>query len=148
MESKMEHEIAAILAGASDMTIATIRPDGYPQATTVSYVTHGMTIYFGAAADSQKARNIAGCDKISLTVNLPYKTWDEIRGISLGGRAARVTDPDEIVRVGDLMLHKFPQVADYAAEGREGISLFRISPDAISLLDYRKGFGHTEYVTM
>ena len=44
------------------------------------------------------------------------------------------------------MLHKFPQVADYAAEGGEGISLFRISPDAISLLDYRKGFGHTEYV--
>jgi hypothetical protein len=133
MESKMEHEISAILAGASDMTIATIRPDGYPQATTVSYVTHGMTIYFGAAADSQKARNIAGCDKISLTVNLPYKTWDEIRGISLGG-------------LEDLMLHKFPQVADYAAEGGAGISLFRISPDAISLLDYRKGFGHTEYV--
>jgi hypothetical protein len=53
---------------------------------------------------------------------------DEIRGISVGGRAVLVTDPDEIVRVEDPMLHKFPQLADYAAEGKAGISLFRIFP--------------------
>ena len=55
MESKMEHEIAAILAGGSEMTIATFRSDGYPHATKVSYVTHGTTIYFGAAAELAKS---------------------------------------------------------------------------------------------
>ena len=71
MDNKSRQEIVAILARANDMTIATMRPDGYPQATTVSYVNDGMNIYFGTGVDSQKARNIAGCDKVSLTINLP-----------------------------------------------------------------------------
>jgi general stress protein 26 len=90
MDNTSRQEIVAILGSANDMTIATIRPDGYPQATTVSYVNDGMNIYFGTAVDSQKARNIAVCDKISLTINLPYATWDEIRGVSMGrARGAR-----------------------------------------------------------
>jgi hypothetical protein len=28
----------------------------------------------------------------------------------------------------------------------EGIILFRITPEIISVLDYRKGFGHTDLV--
>ena len=79
MDSATREKIVAILAGAYDMTLATIRPDGYPQATTVGYVNDGVKIYFGTAADSQKARNIALCDKVSLTVTLPYDRWEEIR---------------------------------------------------------------------
>ncbi len=56
----------------------------------------------------------------------------------------RVADPDEMAKVGSLMLHKFPQVAQFAAAGMEDISLFRVSPEIVSILDYRKGFGHTE----
>lgn len=38
------------------MTIATIRDDGYPQATVVGFVHDGLTIYFGSDRNSQKAR--------------------------------------------------------------------------------------------
>jgi general stress protein 26 len=89
------------------MTIATIREDGYPQATIVSYVNDGLTIYFGCAARSQKATNIARCDKVSLTVNLPYASWDEIRGLSIGGKAERVADPRELDRVGGSCSRNF-----------------------------------------
>ena len=102
---------------SNDLTIATVREDGYPQATTISYVNDGLTIYFGCAAQSQKAKNIARSAKVSLTVNLPYASWDEIRGLSVGGKAARVTDPKEMDRVGRLMLRKFPQIARYAPDG-------------------------------
>ena len=37
----------------------------------MSYVHDGLTLYFGTAAGSQKARNIDLCDKVSLTVTLP-----------------------------------------------------------------------------
>jgi nitroimidazol reductase NimA-like FMN-containing flavoprotein (pyridoxamine 5'-phosphate oxidase superfamily) len=47
MYSGQKLEIVEILAGANDMTIATLRLDGYPQATTVNYVNDGVTIYFG-----------------------------------------------------------------------------------------------------
>jgi nitroimidazol reductase NimA-like FMN-containing flavoprotein (pyridoxamine 5'-phosphate oxidase superfamily) len=87
MDSVLEQEIVSILNEANDLTIATVREDGYPQATTVSYVNDGLTIYFGCAAKSQKAQNIARCTKVSVTVNLPYANWSEIRGLSIGGRA-------------------------------------------------------------
>ena len=81
---------------------------------------------------------------MSLTVNLPYSSWDEIRGVSIGGRADRVTDPREMDRVGELMLQKFPQIAQYASTAMQDTIVFRITPEIISVLDYRKGFGHTE----
>src|SRR6201987_1829083 len=96
MDPAMEQEIVSILNEAKDLTIATVREDGYPQATTVSYVNEGLTIYFGCAAESQKAQNLARSGKVSLTVNLPYANWSEIRGLSIGGRAERVTHPQAI----------------------------------------------------
>ncbi len=148
MDSATREKIVAILAGAYDMTLATIRPDGYPQATTVGYVNDGVKIYFGTAANSQKARNIALCDKVSLTVTLPYDRWEEIRALSMGARAARVTDRVEMANVGRLMLKKFPQGADFGPEEADSIAIFAISPVVVSVLDYREGFGHTELVTV
>ncbi len=134
-------QIVEILKRGSDMTIATIRPDGFPQATTVSYVSEGMAIYFGCAAKSQKAQNITRCNKISLTVNLPYGNWDEI------GIAERMTNNDKILRAGKLMFEKFPQVAKYTPPNGVQLVLFKVAPFVVSLLDYSRGFGHTELVS-
>jgi nitroimidazol reductase NimA-like FMN-containing flavoprotein (pyridoxamine 5'-phosphate oxidase superfamily) len=148
MKPALRDEILAILAGANDMTLATIRGDGYPQATTVSYTHDGLTLYFGCAADSQKARNLAREDKVSLTINLPYAHWGEIRGLSMGGRATLVRNPQEMERAGQLLQRKFPEgIAEYASDGMEGVALFRVVPEVISVLDYRKGFGHTDLVS-
>jgi nitroimidazol reductase NimA-like FMN-containing flavoprotein (pyridoxamine 5'-phosphate oxidase superfamily) len=146
MDSALNKVIISILDDANDMTIATVREDGYPQATTVSYVNDGLAIYFGCAAESQKAKNLARNDKVSLTVNLPYANWSEIRGLSIGGRAERVTDSQEMDEVSELMFQKFPQISPYAPTELEGIVLFRVTPEIISVLDYRKGFGHTDLV--
>ena len=148
MDPALTRDVISILDQANDMTIATVRKDGYPQATTVSYVNDGLTIYFGCAAKSQKAKNIARSDKVSLTVNLPYAGWDEIRGLSIGGKAAPVADRQERDRVGQLMLRKFPQIALYAPADMEQLVVFRITPEIISVLDYRKGFGHTDLVNV
>jgi general stress protein 26 len=148
MDKGLEATIVRLMSTTNDMTIATIRPDGYPQATTVSYVSDGMKIYFGCNAASQKARNLTANDKVSLTINAPYASWNEIHGLSLGGNAARVTDKAELARVRNLMLGKFPQIAQYGMDGEGDIAVFRISPKAISLLDYTKGFGHTDLVTL
>jgi nitroimidazol reductase NimA-like FMN-containing flavoprotein (pyridoxamine 5'-phosphate oxidase superfamily) len=146
MDPGLKQEIISILDDANDMTIATIRTDGYPQATTVSYVNDGLKIYFGCAAASQKSTNLARNSKVSLTVNLPYTSWNDIRGLSIGGRAERVTNPQEVEQAGQLMFEKFPQIARYAPAELEDIVLFRVTPEVISVLDYRKGFGHTDLV--
>jgi len=148
MDPAMKKEILSIVDDASDMTIATVREDGYPQATTVSYVNNGLNIYFGCAANSQKAKNIARDSKVSLTVNLPYTSWNDIRGLSIGGRAERITNPQEVAQASQLMFEKFPQIARYAPAELEDIVLFRVTPEVISVLDYRKGFGHSDLVKL
>jgi hypothetical protein len=45
-----------------------------------------------------------------------------------------------------LMCQKFPQIAPYAPTELEELALFRVTPEIISVLDYRKGFGHTDLV--
>jgi nitroimidazol reductase NimA-like FMN-containing flavoprotein (pyridoxamine 5'-phosphate oxidase superfamily) len=144
----LRSRILDVLEHCDDITIATIRPDGYPQATTVSYVSDGMNIYFGTNANSQKARNLAECDKVSVTVNRPYRNWNEIMGLSLAGRARPVTDQAEMARIGALMLKKFPQIGQYMPEDPGSLALFRIAPTVVSLLDYSKGFGHTDLLVV
>ena len=104
MDTSLKQNILSILDGAKDMTIATVRDDGFPQATTVSYAHDDLTLYFGTSAVSQKARNIERSDKVSLTVNLPYENWGEIRGISAAGRAMRLKDPKDIELARNLLL--------------------------------------------
>ena len=47
MDDAMRAEILDIMNNHRIMTVATVRPDGYPQATTVTYVNEGLTLYFG-----------------------------------------------------------------------------------------------------
>jgi len=146
MDQAMLEKIKTILANAKDLTIATIREDGFPQATTVSYVSDGLTIYFACDPNAQKAKNIARCSKVSVTVNLEYSDWNEIQGLSMGALAEMITDPDEMKKMGQLMIDKFPQVVDYIPEDPDNMALFRVTPKVVSILDYSKGFGHTDLV--
>jgi nitroimidazol reductase NimA-like FMN-containing flavoprotein (pyridoxamine 5'-phosphate oxidase superfamily) len=149
MDASLKQSILSILDGAKDMTIATVRRDGFPQATTVSYASDDLVIYFGASSLSQKAHNIANNDKVSLTVNLPYDDWSEIRGISAGGRAERLTDPQDIERARTLLLNKFPAaIAEYIPPDSLDMALFRVTPEVIAVLDYRQGFGHEDVLTL
>lgn len=145
MDPETRKIMCAILDDAPDLAVATIRPDGFPQATTVSFVHDDGVIYFGCDPDSQKAKNIAADDRVSLTVTPPYEKWEKIRGLSVGARAKPVVSDDERFHVRGLMLKRFPQVADYVKSGAaEEIALFRIDPVVVSILDYARGFGHTE----
>lgn len=139
--------IIDIINQAHDLTLATIRPDGYPQATTVSYANDGLTIYVGVGKDSQKANNIRHCDKVSLTINLPYTDWMHIRGMSAAALADILQDQSDIEHAMNCLSVRFPQIkqgvsSDFADE----IIFLRIRPQIVSLLDYEKGFGHTELV--
>ncbi|MET3665792.1 pyridoxamine 5'-phosphate oxidase family protein [Caulobacter sp. 1776] len=146
MDQNLRHQIIDVLQLGKDLSLAALREDGFPQVTTVSYASDGLAIYFGCSAQSQKARNLARDQRVSLTVDLPYERWDDIRGLSLGGLAARLSDPDQILQVGRLFLDKFPALRGGFGLGEEETALFCVTPLVIALLDYRKGFGHVDLV--
>ena len=148
LDRKSQEFVSKVLDDSMDMTIATKRQDGFPQATVVSFVHNRERIYFGCDASSQKAQNITHDERVSVTVTAPYADWKQIRGVSMGARARKVTDEEERLKVGALMMKRFPQAAEFTKDvDPENLVLFRIDPEAISILDYRQGFGHTELKT-
>jgi nitroimidazol reductase NimA-like FMN-containing flavoprotein (pyridoxamine 5'-phosphate oxidase superfamily) len=148
MDQPQHAFVMRVLDSAWDLTLATIRPDGYPQATTVSFAHEDTVLYVGIGRDSQKAANIRANDKVSLTINLPYKDWREIKGLSMSGLAEILDDPAEAEAARACLERRFPEVSvwvgpDMAAE----VAFLRIRPQMVSAIDYSKGFGHTELVT-
>jgi hypothetical protein len=147
MRPDQRDRIVAVLDAATDLVVATLRPDGWPQASTVSYVNDGLDIYFGSSARSQKAENIGHDPRVSAALNPPYHAWDEIRGLSMAARAERIGDSAELARVGHLVLRKFPQVQNYVHGDPLGdLGVFRLRHVVLSVLDYSRGFGWTELV--
>ena len=129
------------------MTVATLRPDGWPQATTVAYAHDGLTLYFACDPDGQKVANLRRCDKVSAAIDREYDDWEQIRGLSLGGRARVVEDPAERAHAQHLLSERFPQWAEMPEpEDPALIAFVKIVPTIISLIDYTRGFGHTESV--
>ena len=148
MRQSFQAEIVDILSRCMDMTIATVRPDGAPQATVVSFAPDGLLIYFGCAADAQKAKNIAHDRRVSITMTAPYKNWREIQGLSIAGEASEVTTAHEERAVGELMLTRFQQLSQIQLPNAAAIKLFRVRPSLVSILDYSRGFGHTDLVAV
>jgi nitroimidazol reductase NimA-like FMN-containing flavoprotein (pyridoxamine 5'-phosphate oxidase superfamily) len=140
--------VLAMLASVHDMTLATVRSDGYPQATTVSYSNDGLTLFIGIGPDGQKARSIRGNNKVSLTITPPYRDWNHIKGLSISGTAEFVADADEMQHAADCMLRRFPQIRSLATGTPslpwQGAVFIKIVPQFISILDYEQGFGHTD----
>jgi pyridoxine/pyridoxamine 5'-phosphate oxidase len=143
MEKALLNQVESILETANEMTLATVRPDGFPQATTVSFVNVGLNIFFGCREQSQKARNLAHNCKVSIAISLPYAAWDQIRGLSIGGIAKRVSSKSEANKVSRLLLKKSPETSAFAPYGMVGVVFFKIVPKVIALLDYSKGLGYS-----
>ena len=149
MNKQIRNKILALLDQHRIMTIATLRPDGWPQATTVGYVSEGLTLYFLCGLDSQKAANLALDDRVSLTIDHDTPDLMGITGLSMAARAQKVVDRDEANTVLRMLPLKYPEniSVPVAMPTPEDVHIFRVTPTVISVLDYSKGFGHTELVT-
>ena len=148
MDDTLRRKILALLDEHRIMTVATLRPDGWPQATTVGYVNEGLTLYFLCGLDSQKARNIARDNRISLTIDHDTADLMAITGLSMAAHAYPVEDRAEAEKVLRMLPAKYPDSPPVPFEmpTPDQVRLFRVTPVVISVLDYSKGFGHTELV--
>lgn len=150
MENKIRSFIHQIMDHQADLTLATLRKDGWPQANTVSYAHDGLIIYFGTGKDSQKVKNIKHCDKVSLTINADYQgDWNKIKGLSMAATAAILKDKKEVQHAIDCIIKRFPVAADWAnVDDLANMVYLKLTPSVVSVLDYEQGFGHTEYITI
>ena len=149
MDEEIRRKILTVLDQHRIMTIATLRPDGWPQATTVGYANEGLILYFLCGLDSQKAANLARDNRVSLTIDHDTPQVMEITGLSMAARAQAVVDPGEAEKVLRLLMLKYPEQHSMPLPmpTPADVRIFRVTPMVISVLDYSKGFGHTDLIT-
>ncbi len=126
--------ILEILAESRVLCVATLRPDGWPQATLVGYLSDGLTLYFAVARDSQKLANIVGDPRISIAVGRQGRQGAHVHGLSMAAIAAEVTDVDEVRRLNALILERYPEQEIFAPRGHS-IAVIKATPQVISLID-------------
>jgi nitroimidazol reductase NimA-like FMN-containing flavoprotein (pyridoxamine 5'-phosphate oxidase superfamily) len=145
MKNEAKRLILRLLASNDVMSIATVRADGYPQATAVAYANDGLTLYFACDRDCQKIRNLSRSRKVSLTINREERDWTRIQGLSMGADA-EVARPADRKKALALLTRKFPPMSSLTQAELSASAVVKVTPKVISLIDYTKGFGHTELI--
>ena len=130
------------------MAIATLRSDGWPQATMVGYANEDILLYFVISRASQKFRNIQRDNRVSLVVGRDFHDPATIAALSIAARADEVRDAKQRDRAIDLLLQRHPGLQKLERPNPDHSAVMRANPEIITILDYSKGFGHADLLTV
>jgi PPOX class probable F420-dependent enzyme len=101
-----DEEVDAFLEQSRTVTMATNGPKGRPHLVAMWYGYLDGKIWFETKAKSQKVQNLRRDDAISCMVEAG-KTYDQLRGVALEGRAVILDDPDSIWAVGVNVFERY-----------------------------------------
>jgi nitroimidazol reductase NimA-like FMN-containing flavoprotein (pyridoxamine 5'-phosphate oxidase superfamily) len=144
----MKEKAIAILDANRLMAISTVRPDGWPQCTMVGYANEDILLYFVISRESQKFANITEDDRVSLVVGRDFHDPRTIEALSIAARASEVRDPKQRQRALALLLERHPGLKGLEPPHPEHSAVMRAYPEIITILDYSKGFGHADVLTV
>lgn len=144
----MEQKAVEILNQNRLMALSTVRPDGWPQATFVGYANEGLLLYFVVSRQSQKFANIQKDDRVSLVVGRDFYNPSTIKALSIAAHASEVTDAEQRKRALKLLLDRHPGVRNLEPPEPSHSAVMRAYPTIVTILDYSKGFGHADVLTV
>jgi nitroimidazol reductase NimA-like FMN-containing flavoprotein (pyridoxamine 5'-phosphate oxidase superfamily) len=144
----MEQKAVEILDQNRLMALSTLRSDGWPQTTFVGYANEGLLLYFVVSRDSQKFANILKDDRVSLAVGRDFHDPSTIKALSIAAHASEVTDATQRKRAVELLLERHPGLRKLQPPAPSHSAVMRAYPSIVTILDYSKGFGHADVLTV
>jgi PPOX class probable F420-dependent enzyme len=112
-------EIEAFLEAGRDLQVASINADGTPHLVTMWYAVRDGDLAFWTYRKSQKIVNLRRDPRLTVLVATGDK-YEELRGVSVSGRAELVEDRDEVTRYGEAVYERYWGPLDNDAV-REGV---------------------------
>jgi PPOX class probable F420-dependent enzyme len=134
-----EPEVAAFLAAARTLTVATIGSDGGIHLVAMWFVMHGTSPVFWTYGKSQKVRNLARDARLSGLAE-DGESYQTLRGVQLIGTAEVVSDPGEVLRIGAELSAKYAGLSpagDLARQAAKRVGV-RLRPARTISWDHRK----------
>ncbi|WP_306362570.1 pyridoxamine 5'-phosphate oxidase family protein [Nocardia sp. CC227C] len=137
-----DQEITDFLARSRIATLATLGPTGMPHLTAMWYGLIDGQIWFETKAKSQKAVNLRRDPRVTVLVEAG-DTYDQLRGVSIEGRAEIVDDPEALFRVGVSVWERY--TGPYSEDMKPFVEQMlnkrvavRLVPDRVRSWDHRK----------
>lgn len=135
-------EITAFIDQSRVATMATLGPGGLPHLVAMWYAVIDGQLWFETKGRSQKAVNLGRDDRITVLIESGH-TYDELKGVSLEGRATVVDDPDALWAVGVSVWERY--TGPYSEQLRPFVELMlrkrvavRVDVDRIRSWDHAK----------
>jgi PPOX class probable F420-dependent enzyme len=115
-----DDEITAFVEQSRTATMATIGPDGLPHLVAMWYAVIDGVIWFETKGRSQKAVNLGRDNRITVLIESGH-TYNELKGVSLEGRAEVLDDADALWAVGVSVWERY--TGPYTEEMRPFVEL-------------------------
>ena len=144
----MEQKAIGILDQHRLMAIATLRHDGWPQATMVNYANEGLLLYFIISKQSQKFANIERDSRVSIVIGRDVEDPEDIKGLSIAANASEVHDPVQRQHAIALVMERHPALSRFGRPDLARSAVMRAYSSMVTILDYSKGFGHADLLTV
>lgn len=138
-----DEEMWSFIAGCKSLQVATLNKDGTPQLTTLWFAIVDGAIVFETFTKSQKIVNLRRDPRIAVLVE-DGTTYDQLRGVSINGRAELVDDPARVEKFAEAVVRKNnPEVpADMVPQAAKAMARKRtvvvVKPERIASWDHRK----------
>jgi len=138
-----DEDIQAFLEAGRDLQVASINADGTPHLVTMWYAVRDGELAFWTYAKSQKIVNLRRDPRLTVLV-ATGDTYEELKGVSISGRAELVEDRDEVVRYGEAVYERYwgPLDNDMVREGVRTMGAKRVvvvvKPEKVVSWDHSK----------
>jgi len=136
-------EMWSFIEGRKSLQVATLNKDGSPQLTTLWFAVVDGAIIFETFTKSQKIVNLKRDPRIAVLVE-DGTSYDQLRGVSINGRAELVDDPAAVERYAEAVVAKNnPEVPpEMRAQAAKALAQKRtvviVRPERIASWDHRK----------
>ena len=137
-----DEEVTTFIEQSRIATMATIGPSGSPHLVAMWYAVIDGTIWFETKSKSQKVKNLRRDNRITVSIETGH-TYDQLRGISIEGRAEIVDDPAALWPVGISVWERY--TGPYSDDVKPFVEMMlnnrvavRVDVDRIRSWDHRK----------
>jgi len=146
----LQNEIGDYVKDLSFVVLAYVRSDGTPvQRTLGSFVRHENSVFFSTRRDAAKVRDIESNPRTSLFFEAENQQLSGWKNVLFIGKALPITGDIELKLATELLSARRPRFKEKIAnEGLTNTQLFRFEAEEIEFLDYSKGTGHREKISI
>lgn len=149
-QEQWEKDVVSYIDKTRFAVLAYVRSDAAPLVRSMgSFVPSGLDLYFSTRKDAAKVKEIGDQKRVSFFFEHDDQELNQWQSVLLIGDAVKVDDGAELNRAVELLSNRSPRFKERVEKGElASTQIFRLKTDEVEYLDYGKGFGHVEKVTL